>query len=170
VHPPSSEAAGSRAAGSAEKKGRRCNGLMSYVLGCRRRRLRLFHRHRVSRIRRTTMGVRVEVRTGESIEQALKRLRKLLWRQGPPGSGGKWPKWHKRPLDHYLKSSELRRRDELRDEFAKYAGECARRQVVCVIRWHCKRRKMHFSNVPSPLAAARYPGWRKRKRLLAMQI
>ena len=89
-----------------------------------------FNRQRVSRIRRTRMGVRVEVRDGESVEQAYKRFKELLWRHGPPGAGRKRPKWHKRPLDHYLKPSELARRDKLRDAFETYAGECARRRLV----------------------------------------
>ncbi len=94
------------------------------------------------------MGIRIEVRDGESIEQALKRFSHWLWRLGPPGSGRKRPKWHKRPLDFHLKPSQLRRRDELRDEFERYIGECSRRQLVVVKRRRCKRRKEHFGDWP----------------------
>ena len=107
-----------------------------------------FHRHRVSRPRRTQMGVRIEVRDGESVEQAVKRFTQLVWRHGPPGAGRKRPKWHKPPLDHYLKPSELARRDELRDAFETYSGECARRRLVCVIRRKTKRRKERFGDAP----------------------
>ena len=77
-----------------------------------RRNLTSFNRHRVSRTRRTQMGVRIVVQNGETIEQAVKRFKKLVWRFGPPGAGGKLPRWHKPPLDHYLKPGELRRRAE----------------------------------------------------------
>jgi ribosomal protein S21 len=40
-----------------------------------------FHRHRISRTRCISMGARVEVRQGESLFQALKRLKKLVWQQ-----------------------------------------------------------------------------------------
>lgn len=94
------------------------------------------------------MGIRVEVRDGESVEQAFKRFKQLLWRHGPPGAGRKRPKWHKQQLDYFLKPSELARRDELRDAFEKYSGECARRKLVCVIRCRTKRRKEWFGNIP----------------------
>lgn len=42
----------------------------------------IFNRHRVSRTRRTVMGVRVEVAEGEQIGQALRRLRRLMSRDG----------------------------------------------------------------------------------------
>ena len=117
-----------------------------------------FHRQRVSRIRHTHMGVRVEIRDGESVEQAYKRFKQLLWRHGPTGAGRKRSKWHKRPHDHYLKLSELARRDELRDAFETYAGECARRRLVCVIRRRTKKRKKRFGDAPvvckSPVSPA----------------
>ena len=94
------------------------------------------------------MGVRIEVRDGESVEQAFKRFKDLLWRYGPPGAGRKRPKWHKPPLDYYLKPSELARRDELRDVFVKYSKECARRRLLCIIRRRTKRRKEHFGDAP----------------------
>lgn len=100
------------------------------------------------------MGVRVEVCDGESVEQAYKRFKQLLWRLGPPGAGRKRPKWHKRPLDHYLKPSELARRDELRDAFVTYAGECARRRLVCEIRRRTKRRKERIGDAP---VVCKYP-------------
>jgi len=93
------------------------------------------------------MGVRVEVWEVETIEQALKRFRELVRRFGPPGAV-KCPKWHKNQIRHYLKPSERRRRDRLRDEWQTYAGECARRHLVAVIRRRCKRRKAHFGTVP----------------------
>jgi ribosomal protein S21 len=100
------------------------------------------------------MGVRVEVREGEAIEQAVQRFREALWRQGPPGAGRKRPRWHRRPLDYYLKPSDLRRRDRLRDAWVRYAGECARRRLVAEVRRGSKRRKAHFADVP---VVAPYP-------------
>jgi ribosomal protein S21 len=94
------------------------------------------------------MSVRVEVRDGESVEQALKRFKDLLWRYGPPGAGRKRPKWHKQQLDYYLKPSELARRDKLRDAFVTLAGECARRRLVCFIRRNTKQKKVWFGNAP----------------------
>jgi hypothetical protein len=99
------------------------------------------------------MAVRLEVREGETIEQALERFRGLVRRFGPPGAL-RQPKWHKSQLRYYLKPSALRRRDQLRDEWARYAGECARRRLVAVIRRGCKRRKAHFGDHPE---VARYP-------------
>ena len=99
------------------------------------------------------MSVRVEVREGEAIEQALKRFRELVRRFGPLGAV-KRPKWHKNQLKYYLKPSELRRRDRLRDEWQKYRGECARRRLVAIIRRGGKRRKTHFGNYP---VVAKYP-------------
>jgi ribosomal protein S21 len=99
------------------------------------------------------MCVRVEVRDGETMEQTLKRFRELVRRFGPPGAV-KCPKWHKDQLQYYLKPGELRRRDRLRDEWEKCAGECARRRLVAVVRRGCKRRKMHFGDSP---VAAKYP-------------
>ncbi|MDY3556994.1 30S ribosomal protein S21 [Gemmata sp. JC717] len=100
------------------------------------------------------MSVKVIVRDGESIADALKRFRRLVQRAGPPGTNVKKPKWHKNQLTFYLKPSERRRRDEIRDQFETYAGECARRRVVCVIRRKTKRRKEHFGNIP---VVAKYP-------------
>ena len=71
------------------------------------------------------MGVKVVVRDGETVEEALRRFWELVRRFGPPGTNVKWPKWHKNPLRYYLKPSERRRRDRLRDEFETYLGECA---------------------------------------------
>jgi hypothetical protein len=68
------------------------------------------------------MGVRIEVRDGESIEQAVKRFRELVWRYGPPGAGGKRPRWHKKPFGYYLKPSVLQRREKLRAEWETYVG------------------------------------------------
>ncbi len=93
------------------------------------------------------MGVKVYVR-GWDIEDAIKAFRNLVWRFGPPGDGGKRPKWHKKQLYYHLKPSERHRRDRLRDEFEKYAAECSRRQLVIVIRRHGKRRKAHFRDLP----------------------
>lgn len=67
-----------------------------------------FHRHCVSRIRRTVMGVRVEIEYGESIADGLKRLRRLLHDEG--GHPISHAKWHKRRLDRHEKPSILRRR------------------------------------------------------------
>lgn len=93
------------------------------------------------------MGVKVYVR-GWDIDDAIRRFRELVWRFGPPGAGRKRPKWHKKPLDHYLKPSARRRRDRLRDAFAKFTAECTRRQLVTPIRRRCKRRKAHFGDAP----------------------
>ena len=68
------------------------------------------------------MSVKVTVGDGESIEDALKRFRGLVRRYGPPGTDVKRPKWHKNQLVHYLKPSERRRRDAIRDEFETHAG------------------------------------------------
>jgi ribosomal protein S21 len=100
------------------------------------------------------MGIRVEVRFGESIEQAVKRFRAMVWRYGSPGAGRKRPKWHKRQLDHYLKPSELRRRDTLRDEWQTFVGECNRRHLVTSFRRGRKRHKAHFGDSP---IVGRYP-------------
>lgn len=100
------------------------------------------------------MSVKLIVRDGESIGAAIKRFRALVRRYGPPGTNVKRPKWHKNQLTFYLKPSERRRRDEIRDAFETYAGECARRHLVCVVRRKTKRRKEHFGNVP---VVARYP-------------
>jgi hypothetical protein len=94
------------------------------------------------------MAVRIVVRDDESIERAVKRFEQLVWRFGPPGAGRKRPKWHKKPLEYYLKPSALRRRDRIRDEWEIYAGECARRQLVSAILRHRKRRKAHFGDLP----------------------
>jgi ribosomal protein S21 len=101
------------------------------------------------------MGIRVEVRQGETIEQALKRFKVLLWRHGPPGAM-KVPRWHKNQLRYYLKPSERRRRDRLRDEWKKYSAECARRHMAAVKRRGCKRRKVHFA--PFPPVLDNHPG------------
>ncbi|QEL15872.1 30S ribosomal protein S21 [Limnoglobus roseus] len=108
------------------------------------------------------MGVRVEVRDGESLAEAVKRFRESVWRQGPPGAGRKRPKWHKRPLDYYLKPSELARRDDLRDAFETYAGECSRRRWLCLIRRRTKQRKERFGDAPVVCKYPRprpLPGW-----------
>jgi ribosomal protein S21 len=99
------------------------------------------------------VSVKVTVRDGESIEDALKRFRGLVRRYGPPGTSVKRPKWHKNQLAYYLKPSERRRRDAIRD-VETHAGECARRHLVCVIRRGAKRRKEHFGDIP---VVAQYP-------------
>ena len=53
--------------------------LLSYVV---RRQTILYNRHRVSRRRRTLMGVRIVVGERESIGLALRRFKQLLERQG----------------------------------------------------------------------------------------
>jgi ribosomal protein S21 len=108
----------------------------------------LFNRHSRQPLRRIDMGVKVTVREGESLADALKRFRQMVWRFGPPGAGRKRPKWHKQQLEYYLKPSERRRRDQLRDDFQEYSGECGRRELVCVILRRTKRRKVHFGDAP----------------------
>src|SRR5689334_12048184 len=54
------------------------------------------------------MGVRVEAEEGESLADALKRLRVLLHKEG--GHPISHAKWHKKRLDRYEKPSILRRR------------------------------------------------------------
>lgn len=54
------------------------------------------------------MGVRVEIGEGEPIEDALKRLRKLIYDEG--GSPLVHPRWHKKRHDRYQKPSVYRRR------------------------------------------------------------
>lgn len=78
-------------------------------------------------LRRTQMGVRVEVGDGESIGQAVRRFKNLVRRFGPPGAGGKSPKWHKPPLDHYVKPSELKRRAEYRAAGQRRRGNIHRK-------------------------------------------
>jgi ribosomal protein S21 len=99
------------------------------------------------------MGIRVEVREGETIEQALKRFRELVWRFGPP-MALKRPRWHKNQLKYYLKPCDRRRRDRLRDKWETYSGECARRRLMAIVRRKAKRRKVHFGNIP---VLAKYP-------------
>lgn len=94
------------------------------------------------------MGVRVEVRDGESVTQALKRFKYLVRKSGPPGTGVKRPKWHKNQLTYYLKPSDRRRRDELRDAWETYAGECARRRLIAALLRRTKRRKAYFGDRP----------------------
>lgn len=91
---------------------------------------------------------------GESVGQALTRFRQVLSRYAPPGAGRKRPKWHKKQFDYYLKPSELARRDRLRDAFATHVGECARRQLITLIRRRTKRRKVHFGDAP---VVCKYP-------------
>ena len=68
----------------------------------------LFPGHRVSLEDAFAMGVRVEVEEGESIEEALKRFRRLFYDEG----GYPWsdPRWHKKRHNFYLKPSVYRRR------------------------------------------------------------
>lgn len=100
------------------------------------------------------MGVKVCVRDGESLAEALKRFRELVRRYGPPGTDVKRPKWHKNQLAYHLKPADRRRRDGLRDAFETHAGECARRRLVCEVRRRAKCRKLHFGDAP---VVAEYP-------------
>jgi ribosomal protein S21 len=92
------------------------------------------------------MGVRIEVREGESVEQALRRFRELVRRFGPPGAV-KAPRWHKKQLFYYLKPSVLRRRKELLAANETYRGECARRHLVAYKRFG-KHRRVSFAGCP----------------------
>src|SRR5262245_39614790 len=56
-----------------------------------------FHRHRVSRTRRTGMGVRVVVGDGEPLGKALRRLKKLVAQQ------------RRRRADYFIPQTEIRR-------------------------------------------------------------
>jgi ribosomal protein S21 len=76
------------------------------------------------------MGVKVTVRDGETVADALKRFQGLVRRYGPPGTNVKRPRWHKNQLTYYLKPSERRR------------------HLVCVIRRGAKRRKEHIGDAP----------------------
>src|SRR5262249_31143168 len=67
------------------------------------------HRHRVSRIRRRQMGVRVVLAEGESIGQALKRFRKLRERLGAT--------WEMRRRQYFVKPSQARRAKRFRKRF-----------------------------------------------------
>ena len=89
------------------------------------------------------MGVRIEVREGEPIADALRRFRKLVYRHGPPG---RRPKWQKKPLTYYLKPSTLRRRKELLARNETFRGECARRHLVSERLG--KHRRINFSRYP----------------------
>jgi ribosomal protein S21 len=93
------------------------------------------------------MGIRIELRDDETIEQAILRFRKMVREDGPPGAGWNRPKWHKRQLGYYLKPCELRRRDALRDEWATYSGECGRRHLLSVAPRLYRSRKAHFGNI-----------------------
>jgi len=94
------------------------------------------------------MAVKVIVRDGETIAEAIKRFRELVRRFGPPGTDVKRPKWHKNQLEYYLKPCDRRRRDKLRDDFKQNCSECSKRHLVCVIDRGAKRRKAHFGNLP----------------------
>lgn len=89
-----------------------------------------FDRHRVSRIRRTKMGVRIVLAQGESIGQALKRFRKLLERHGMS--------WELKRRKYFVKPSQVRRSKRFRKRFkarravllAKMAGEQSRSSLA----------------------------------------
>ena len=91
------------------------------------------------------MGVRVEVRDGETIQQAFRRLRTLVSRYGSPGTGWRQTKWHKRPHDHYLKPCQLAHRVKLQKALATYLGECARRGLTPEFYHRYKWRKLPAS-------------------------
>jgi hypothetical protein len=65
-----------------------------------------FRRHRVSRTRRTTVGAKVKVRDGETVQQAMRRLRKVIeqWYRHPLYR----PKPTKKRLDYRQKPCEVR--------------------------------------------------------------
>jgi hypothetical protein len=65
-----------------------------------------FRRHRVSRTRRTTVGAKVKVREGETVQRALRRLRNVIeqWYRYPLY----WPKPTKKRLDYRQKPCEVR--------------------------------------------------------------
>jgi hypothetical protein len=102
------------------------------------------------------VGVKAVVREGEPLREALKRFKELVRRFGPPGTDVKRPKWHKNALWFYLKPSERRRRDRLRDAHETFLGECARRRLVAVVRRGRKRGKPHFGDLP---VVGRYPAY-----------
>jgi hypothetical protein len=83
-----------------------------------------FRRHRVSRIRRTTVGAKVVVWDGEPLEHALERLKQKIH------YGNRWPvylpKPTKRRQDYYMKPGELeRRRDSLAKSRRRFHSENA---------------------------------------------
>jgi len=67
-------------------------------------------RHRVSRIRRIGMGIRVVLAEGEKIEHALHRFRKLLEQHGRLKWQGGGPLW-------FIKPTQVRRAKEFQKRF-----------------------------------------------------
>jgi len=63
------------------------------------------------------MGVKIEVRKGESIEEALKRFKRILKRAKAPSV--QRPRWYKKQRLYYLKPSHRRRRRWLVDQAVK---------------------------------------------------
>jgi ribosomal protein S21 len=90
------------------------------------------------------MGVKVEVREGETIAEVLRRFRREVYRQGPPINRARW---HKNQIYYYLKPSTLRRRKELLAKNATFRGVCGRRHLVAPDRVG-KHRRVSFSKYP----------------------
>ena len=87
-----------------------------------RLRLPRFNRHRVSRIRRTMMGVQIIVRESESIEAALRRFNKLLDYHTVT--------WEMRRRRYFIKDTEHRRAKAYRKKrVARYVMFLAERDM-----------------------------------------
>lgn len=94
-----------------------------------------FHRHRVSRIRRTTVGAKVIVRDGESVEQALRRLRQFIFK------GNRWPVYRPKPTkrrqDYHQTAGQLeRQRAGLAKSRAKLNSNRYTKPYSYLQQWH----------------------------------
>lgn len=74
-----------------------------------------------SAVKTLALGIRIQVREGETLEAALLRFRKAISRD----RGWFWrrrPRFGKKRRDYYLKPSELRRQKALSDRIQKRWG------------------------------------------------
>src|SRR5262245_13984551 len=94
------------------------------------------------------MVVRVVVREGESIEEAVTRFKEAVLVLRAAGSRRQAPALAQKATLAWLKPSDLRRRKELRAEYEAYVGGCARRELVVEVRRGRTRRKEKFGDIP----------------------
>jgi ribosomal protein S21 len=104
------------------------------------------------------MGLRIEVREGEPLAQAFRRLRRLTHGHDGPL---KRPRWHKNQRDYYLKPSTLRRRKALLARNTTLSGEFGRRRWIRSLCRPGKHRRVDFSSCPNtpPADSCTYSGW-----------
>lgn len=88
--------------GAGRLRQRKASGMLGFGFDMTTR----FRRHRVSRTRRTTVGAKVKVRDGETVQQALRRLRKVIeqWYRHPLYR----PKPTKKRVEYRQKPCEVR--------------------------------------------------------------